>query len=166
MIITLCSSARFERWFHAWTEALGLSGHAAFGLCAYPSLHDGDKDWYTPEQKLTLDAVHRAKIAASDAVLVLNPFAYLGESTLAELRHAEALRKRVFVLESWGRGNGITSAHNSVVRAAAAALGVPAGYGSPVDTTGYTNVCTTELLGRGGAARSAVVGRLQAFGAV
>jgi hypothetical protein len=27
MIITLCGSSRFEPWFHAWNQALSLSGH-------------------------------------------------------------------------------------------------------------------------------------------
>ena len=62
MIITLCGSARFEAWYHMWNEALSLAGHRVFGLASYPSMHEGEKSWYTPEQKVTLDMVHKQKI--------------------------------------------------------------------------------------------------------
>ncbi len=111
MIITLCGSARFEPWFHMWNRALGLAGHCVFGLSSYPSQNEGDKDWYTPEQKEVLDKVHFDKIKASDAILVLNCFAYIGESTLRELEYAKHLGRRVYMLESWGEGYGISINH-------------------------------------------------------
>lgn len=92
MIITLCGSSRFEPWFRLWNEALGLAGHPSFGLCAWPS-RKSRREWYTAEQKTTLDRVHLTKIERSDAILVLNVFAYMGESTLSELlEDALALR--------------------------------------------------------------------------
>jgi hypothetical protein len=147
MIITLCGSARFEPLFHGWMEALTLSGHAVFGLGAYPSWKDGDKDWYTPEQKAVLDEVHLAKIEASDAIVVLNHDAYIGESTLNEIEHARALwakdrsteplRTRIFALESWGKGNGVGPTHNDEARARKARWGIPEDARSPIDTTRF-----------------------------
>lgn len=161
MILTLCGSARFEPWFHAWNEALSLAGHVIFGLAAYPSQHGGKKSWYTSEQKLVLDAVHRAKIETSHAILVLNAFAYLGESTLSEISYARTQRKKTYFLESWGEGCGLSLHHFESVRRAAACLDIPFPYGSPIDTT----ACSSQpdpwsLLGPAGTARSALVERL------
>ena len=164
MIITLCGSARFEAWFHMWNEALTLVGHCVFGLGSYPSMHpnDGGKDWYTPDQKRALDKVHFDKIDASDGVLFLNVFAYMGESTLRELDRANKLKKEVYFLESWGRGRGIGGNHYQCVQDAFARFGCHGG--SPVDTMssfgGYRSVW--DLLGPAGAYRSAIVKRLRA----
>jgi len=157
MILTLCGSARFERWFHAWNEALGLAGHAAFGLCAYPSTHDGEKRWYSETQKKAMDKVHLDKIDASHAVLILNPYAYLGTSTMNELRYAEERGKEIFFLQSWGKGCGVGPNHFQSVRAAAESYGVPIGYGSPIDTTDYPSPWDRGLVGPAGAMRSDIV---------
>ena len=134
MILTLCGSARFEEWFHVWNEALGLAGHACFSLCAWPSRHKGEREWYSDAQKTALDRVHFAKIAASDAILVLNVFAHVGKSTLREIEEAERLGKRVYTLESWGLGRGIGANHTDGVRDAARRFGVPDGFVSPFNT--------------------------------
>lgn len=166
MIITLCGSARFEPWFHMWNRALGLAGHCVFGLTSYPSQNEGDKDWYTPEQKVALDKVHLNKIKASDAILVLNCFAYIGESTLSELEFAKKIGKKVYMLESWGFGCGIGRDHNDEWRKAAEFYGVPRGYGSPIDATAnylteFSGVWATFLLGDGGAYRNSIVDMLK-----
>ena len=138
MIITLCGSARFEPWFHLWNRCLSLAGHVVIGLSSYPALHKGQKNWYTPEDKEILDGVHKRKIDIAEAVLFLNPFAYLGESTLGEFEYAKAAGKRIFFLESWGEGCGLWSADfRGMQRMAAIRYGVPEGHGSPVATTGY-----------------------------
>ena len=111
MIITLCGSARFERQFHLWDEALTLAGHTVFNLAVYPSTK-GQKNWYNEETKALLDSAHRRKIAASDAIVVLNRFAYIGESTLAEIEFARGLEKPVHFLESWDKGCGIDGRHS------------------------------------------------------
>jgi len=164
MIVTMCGSARFEAWFHLWNEVLGLSGHAPFGLCAWPSMHE-KREWYSPAQKAMLDKVHFDKIAASDAILVLNPFAYVGESTLNEIAEARRLGKAVYTLESWGVGNGITSTHYQSVRDAAERLGVPRGFGSPFDARHDSRACRSvwDLLGPGGEDRSALVRLINEF---
>lgn len=158
MIVTLCGSARFEPWFHAWNEALGLAGHASFGLCAWPSRKGGWKDWYTAEQKETLDRVHRDKIDASDAILVLNVFGYLGESTLREVAYAEEVQNiPAYFLESWGKGCGIGPSHEESYRRAAAGYGVPERFGSPIAACDRPDAWRASLLGPAGSRRTAIV---------
>jgi hypothetical protein len=160
VIITLCGSARFEHWFHAWNEALSLSGHVVFALAAYPSQHAGVKNWYTPEDKEVLDAVHKGKIDASHAILVLNAFAYIGESTLSEIDHAHSGRKTVYFLESWGKGLGISEDHSALIRMTAWEMfKVPKDYGSPIDT--FNDPGPWGLLPDAGRRRSAIVHALE-----
>ncbi len=132
MIITLCGSSRFEPWWHLWNEALGLSGHSCFALCAWPSMKS-EREWYSTEQKKALDVVHFNKIEASEAIFVINKFAYIGESTAREIVHARSLRKKVISMESWGVGSGIGKNHSDTVRQSAESYGVPVEYRSPID---------------------------------
>ena len=162
MIITLCGSARFEAWYHAWNEALCLSGHCVFGLAAYPSMHAGEKEWYSKRQKAVLDNVHKAKIAASGAIVVLNVFAYVGESTLSEIEWARMLDKDVYFLESWGFGLGIGGRHVQSAQDAVKKFDIPDGYGSPIDAAlSFENKDVWDLLGLAGRDRSAIVDMLQ-----
>ncbi len=143
MIITLCGSARFEPWFHIWNEVLTLSGHTVFSLACFPS-QKGKKTWYSQEEKSQLDKAHLRKIDASDAILILNVFAYLGDSTLNEIAYARKLKKKLYALESWGKGNGIGSNHYPSVRRAATKYNVC--IGSPIDTMSPTFKYPYDLL--------------------
>lgn len=133
-IITLCGSARFERFFHAWNKALTVSGHTVFTLTAFPSV-EGDKNWYAPNTKHLLDRAHFRKIQASDGIFVLNRNAYIGESTLREITFARHEDKKVYFLESWGRGCGIGASHNQEARNQIKEDNIPAGYRSPINTS-------------------------------
>lgn len=106
MIITLCGSARFEPFFKLWNEHLTLAGHVVFSLSVYPSDKAGEKGWYTENEKLMLDTVHKRKILASDAILVLNAFSYIGESTLSEISFAKIAEKKVYFMEQWSIDRG------------------------------------------------------------
>jgi hypothetical protein len=160
MIITLCGSARFEPWFHMWNEALGLAGHAAFGLCSYPSAHGGNKDWYDERMKGILDEVHLNKIRASEAVLFLNVFAYMGKSTMSEFAHARDSGKKIYFLESWGEGLGVGANHKPEYQDAFHRFGCRGG--SPIRTCDY-NTNPLGLLGEGASVyRSQLVARLKA----
>ena len=94
MKITLCGSARFEPQFKDVNERLSLAGHVVYSLAVYPS-DKGGKDWYSEEQKSTLDAVHLAKIDASDAIYVIAPGGYVGESTQREIDYARKQKKKL-----------------------------------------------------------------------
>lgn len=143
MIVTLCGSARFEDHFKTWNESLTMAGHTVFTLTRYPS-EKGSKLWYTDAQKLALDEAHKRKINASEAVLVLNVFGYMGPSTLGEVEHAKARGKPLYALESWGKGNGICGMHFDRVQAACRRI-VPEYRGSPIDTTSPAFRCAYDL---------------------
>jgi len=161
MILTLCGSARFEPWFHIWNEILTLSGHTVFGLAVYPSVKGGEKNWYTDAEKARLDRAHLDKIRNSNGVLILNPFAYIGESTLNEIAFAREQGKLLYALESWGKGNGIGRNHFQSVQEAAKKYGVYTG--SPIDTFHPHFAGPWDLLPEAGRFRSKLVDRLNAF---
>ena len=93
MRITLCGSARFEKEFKEYNRRLTLAGHVVYSLAVYPSDMSG-KDWYTPDQKVMLDAAHLAKIDNSDAIMIVRGD-YIGESTAREIAHALAAGKNI-----------------------------------------------------------------------
>jgi len=97
MKLTLCGSARFEKLFHEWNEKLTLAGHVVYSLGIYPSSKDGNKNWYTPEQKTRLDQVHLMKILNSDGIVVVtDDTGYVGESTKNEIAWATLNDKHIF----------------------------------------------------------------------
>jgi hypothetical protein len=118
-VITLCGSTRFERLFHVWNKVLSMAGHTVFSLSAFPSV-EGSRSWFLEgdnaesfgeEAKKRFDATHKRKIELSDAIVVLNRFAYIGESTLSEIEYARSLGKKVYFLESWGKDIGPGGQH-------------------------------------------------------
>lgn len=94
--ITLCGSTKFKDAFKKREVELSLAGCAVYS-CAMWGHQD---DPLTTEQKLTLDAVHMAKIANSDEVHVLNVGGYVGESTRREIYYSIAMGKKLTFLES------------------------------------------------------------------
>lgn len=154
LTITLCGSARFETWFHVWNRVLTCAGHTVFSLACFPSIM-GSRTWYTDFEKQELDRAHLRKIDASDAILVLNVAAYIGESTMREIQHANNQAKRVVFLESWGSGCGVDGHFDDATNAIAERYGVH-GTRSPIDATarpGYPY----DLLGPAGGRRSRLV---------
>ena len=111
MKITLCGSAKFEEAFKKANEKLSLAGHIVYSLAVYPS-DKGGKDWYSPEQKAALDEVHLAKIDASDAIYVLAPGGYIGESTQREIDYARKKGKKLMSAYPLGEGFTRTCPHS------------------------------------------------------
>jgi hypothetical protein len=95
--VVLCGSARFLRQFHEWNAQLSTHGFLVWslGINRAPDLGS-----LSPMTKATLEAVHFAKIAQADAVLVIDSPVdgkpYIGESTAREIAWAEKLGKPVF----------------------------------------------------------------------
>ncbi len=162
MIITLCGSARFEKHFKAWNELLTLSGHTVFSLSVYPSDKEAGKDWYTDEEKQILDIAHKKKIRVSDAILVLNHCAYVGDSTISEIEFARILEKPIYCLESWGKGNGISDMHTQDKKNIASGYGV-LNKGSKLDTFSPHMVGWQDLLPPAGSFRGSLINKFREF---
>ncbi len=164
MIITLCGSTRFEHLFHAWNEALTLTGNTVFSLAVYPSTKGGEKGWYDAKTKRLLDAAHFRKIDASEGIVVINAFAYVGKSTINEVKYARQRGKKVFFVESWGKGFGVGHTHTDEYQALAKRYGA-FDKGSPLDTRtgvdGNVDIWMSDLLGPTGPLRSKVVDLIQ-----
>lgn len=98
MRITLCGSARYEELFTLWNERLTLAGHTVYDLAVKPSSKGGNKNWYDEATKTTLDLIHLDKILNSEAILVINEYGYIGDSTKREIEWARIQRKMIYWL--------------------------------------------------------------------
>ena len=87
-VVCLCGSARFMPRMQELARELGLAGDIVLAPVDAETAP-------TPQQKATLDALHRHKIDLADRVLVVNPGGYVGESTAAEIAYARAAGRRV-----------------------------------------------------------------------
>jgi hypothetical protein len=100
-ITVLCGSTRFSDAFREANLRLTVAGHIVLSIgCDMKADHEL---WADPaeaaEIKLRLDDLHRRKIELADEVLVLNVDGYIGDSTRAEIAHAEQLGRPVAYLE-------------------------------------------------------------------
>jgi hypothetical protein len=93
--ITLCGSTRFKEQFQTAEANLSLNGFTVYSCALWG--HSGNP--LTEEDKLVLDAVHMVKIANSDAIFVINPGGYVGESTRREIFFARGMGKKVYFLQ-------------------------------------------------------------------
>ena len=78
-VITLCGSTKFENKYKEINEKLTLEGNVVFS-CGVFKFKDADKE----KKRDLLQAVHRAKIALSDEIFVINVGGYIGEHTAEE----------------------------------------------------------------------------------
>lgn len=102
MKITLCGSTKFEGLFFAWDKALTTMGHIVYSLGAFPNVEQKDREsqaYLADEQKEIFDLVYYAKIEESDAILVINPGNYIGESLRREITWARIRNKLIFWLQ-------------------------------------------------------------------
>lgn len=91
-IVCLCGSTRFRAEFDATNRQFTRAGRIVLAPGVF-----GHADGITiPENdKAALDALHLAKIDLADAVFVVNPGGYVGDSTRAEIAYATRLGKRI-----------------------------------------------------------------------
>lgn len=86
---------------------------------------------------------------------MINRFAYIGPSTLSEIECAMGAGKKIFVLESWGRGLGCSEeTHTPEFVEAARSFGLELPTRSPIPTTAFQMFWDDELLGPAGKERS------------
>jgi hypothetical protein len=96
--ITLCGSTKFKAEFEAINRQLSLEGNVVYSVAFFGH---ADNVPLTPEQKATLDEVHKRKIDNSDIIFVVDVDGYIGESTRSEIEYAESTGKRVTYLSSY-----------------------------------------------------------------
>lgn len=94
LVVTICGSTRFRAEMAAANRELTLAGHIVLAPGVFG--HDGDE--ITEGQKASLDVLHLAKIRISDAVYIVNPGGYIGESTRREVVYAQQLGKLITFL--------------------------------------------------------------------
>lgn len=97
-VITLCGSTRFKEQFLEAQKRLTLEGDIVISVGLFG--HSGDEEVWTPGTKEMLDNMHKRKIDMADAIYVINPGGYIGESTRSEIEYAKANGKKVLYLEN------------------------------------------------------------------
>lgn len=97
-VITLCGSTRFKEQFLEAQKRLTLEGNIVISVGLFG--HSGDEEVWTPGTKEMLDNMHKRNIDMADAIYVINPGGYIGESTRSEIEHAKANGKKVLYLEN------------------------------------------------------------------
>ncbi len=97
-VITLCGSTRFKEQFLEAQKRLTLEGNIVISVGLFG--HSGDEEVWTPGTKEMLDNMHKRKIDMADAIYVINPGGYIGESTSSEIEYAKANGKKVLYLEN------------------------------------------------------------------
>lgn len=107
MKLTICGSLKFETDIQSWHEVLAMAGHTVYCMVVLPSQKGGVKDWYSSDEKETLDLLHLSKIEESDGIFVVDVGGYVGESTKREIKWARIRKKYVYYL-SRGDYQGLT----------------------------------------------------------
>jgi hypothetical protein len=95
-VITLCGSTRFKDQFIAEQKRLTLEGNIVISVGLFG--HTGDSEVWENETKIMLDDMHKRKIDMADAIFVINPGGYIGESTRSEIEYAKKTGKEIIYL--------------------------------------------------------------------
>ncbi len=90
-IVCICGSTRFRDEMADANRQLTLAGK----IVVAPAVFQHRGDAITDEQKQILDELHLRKIDLADAVFVVDPGGYIGESTTREIAYARSTGKPV-----------------------------------------------------------------------
>ena len=96
-VVTLCGSTRFKDAFLAAQKRLTLEGNIVISVGLFG--HSGDDEVWTEGTKAMLDDMHLRKIEMAEAIYVVNPGGYIGESTRREIAYARQQGKQILSLE-------------------------------------------------------------------
>lgn len=96
-VITLCGSTRFKEQFLEAQKQLTLEGNIVISVGLFG--HSGDDEVWADGVKKMLDDMHKRKIDMADAIYVINPGGYIGESTRNEIEYARRNGKEIMYLE-------------------------------------------------------------------
>lgn len=92
-IITVCGSLKYYKEMIEIAEKLEFYGNCILVPIYNPN--KPSKDYFSKEEALMLDKMHKERIKLSDAILVVNIDNYIGESTKREIDFAKSLNKEV-----------------------------------------------------------------------
>lgn len=95
-VITLCGSTRFKEQFLEAQKQLTLEGNIVISVGLFG--HSGDDEVWADGVKSMLDDMHKRKIDMADAIYVINPGGYIGESTRDEIEYARRNGKEIMFL--------------------------------------------------------------------
>ena len=98
-IVCLCGSTKFKQDFIEANFRFTMKGYIVLTV-GWFSHTDGLIFTPSPEEKKSLDELHKRKIDLADEVFVINKGGYIGESTRSEINYAIALGKPIEYLES------------------------------------------------------------------
>ena len=101
-IVTVCGSMRFMEFIQREAERLELEE----GYAVVPVVPHVLKRELTEQEMALLGELHRAKIDVSDAVYVVNPGGYIGESVKREIEYARMQGKEILYFEPTEREEG------------------------------------------------------------
>lgn len=90
-IVCLCGSTRFYDEFQRANFRETMAGRIVLSVGFYPHSQakaHGEDVGITPEQKESLDELHKRKIDLADEILVLDVNSYIGSSTRSEIEYA------------------------------------------------------------------------------
>lgn len=95
-VITLCGSTRYKEQFLEAQKQLTLEGNIVISVGLFG--HSGDDEVWADGVKKMLDDMHKRKIDMADAIYVINPDGYIGESTRSEIEYARRNGKEILYL--------------------------------------------------------------------
>ena len=95
-VITLCGSTKFKEDFFKVQKELTLQGNIVLSLGVFTQSDDEKLSEETIEM---LSDIHRHKIDMADEIYVINKNNYIGNSTMSEIKYAEAQGKVINYME-------------------------------------------------------------------
>lgn len=96
--ITLCGSTRFRDTFLYLQKELTLAGFIVISVGCFGHYETGEEAKRIEDSKKMLDEIHKRKIDMSDAIYVINPGGYIGNSTQSEIEYAKMNNKEIYYL--------------------------------------------------------------------
>ncbi len=101
-ILTLCGSTRFKNEFEEWNKRLTEQENIVLSVVWFTH---ADRHVITEQEKQIFDKMHKRKIDLSNAIFVINPNGYIGESTRSEIDYAVQTGKKVYYMSDRGDQN-------------------------------------------------------------
>lgn len=95
-VITLCGSTKFKEDFFKVQKELTLQGNIVLSLGVFTQ---SDDEKLSEEIIEMLSDIHRHKIDMADEIYVINKNNYIGNSTMSEIKYAEAQGKVINYME-------------------------------------------------------------------